>query len=145
LQLGEVQTAAELTAENNQTSASADVALGEASDLVAAQKIVTNGQVEQTQIEGNTIDTLGAQQTSVQKAIINNVSNQISNVQQYSKNAGSDYQKIAPLIGEELGQPSSVAATAGANASEASTSASVTKTAIGGITSIAAGLFGTGA
>jgi hypothetical protein len=153
LQLGEVQTAAEEDVTNQQTSAAERVALGTAADAVQAQDLVTQGQVQETEIEGNTLDTLASTagetetniakiQASVPLAEIAETSSQVSNLMQYSKNFGSDIQKIAPVIAEETGQGSS----AGSVKPSASTTQNPVTTAaasgIGsGISSILSGLF----
>lgn len=138
LQLGEVQTAAELDATNHQTAAA--VAVNQANDTTAEQiqKTVTAGQVQQTQIEGDTIDTLGAQKEAVSLAITKNVGTQISNIQAYSKNAAKDYGAIAPVLAEETGQGGSVGA---AKPAPGSTTAQNIAAASSGIGTILSGLF----
>jgi hypothetical protein len=160
LQLGEVQTAAELAATNNQTQAgeqanqiAGSVALGEAadatnvannqtaaaqavdlgygSDAVEAQKIVTQGQVQETQIEGSTLENLATTATSVQLAQIAGVNQQISNIQAYSPNANKSFAAIAPLIAEEEGEGSSAAPLATAEATGKSSTAQIISSAGG--------------
>lgn len=149
LQLGEVTTAAELDASNHSTQASVDIAgineggqvqiaTAQGADAVAAQQIVTNGQIQQTAIEGATIDTLGAQKATVALQSISDVNSQIQNIQTYSKNASKDYAAIAPVLAEETGQGTTVGA---AKPTPGSTTAQNVSAVAGGISSILGGLF----
>lgn len=143
LQLGELQTAAQLDATNHQTQATVDIAKVNADAGVQTASIVTAGQVQQTQIEGATLDTLGAQKEAVNNHIIDTVASQIKQIQDSSKHASQDYTAIAPVIALETGQNS--APTAAANAASR-TAASTTATAVvatgGGIvSSFLSGLF----
>lgn len=139
LQLGEVQTAAQLDATNKQTQASVDIAGINANAGVESQAIITQGQVDQTQIQGATIDTLGAQATSVKMAQTTAVAKEVANLAQYSKHFGSDIQAIAPVIAEQTGQGS----TAGSVKKPAgSTTAQNISAVSGGISAVLGGLFG---
>jgi hypothetical protein len=176
LQLGEVQTAAELSATNNttaanesetnlQTTTAGSVALGEAadavnvantqtlanqavdlglgSDAVEAQKIVTQGQVQETQIEGSALENLATTAASIPLAQIAGVNQQISNIQAYSPNANKAFKAIAPIIAEEEGQGSSAAPLAAAetgNQSSVAQNISATGGAVSGITNSVGGL-----
>lgn len=145
LQLGEVQTAAQLEATNNQTSAAETVALAQTKAGVQTEQIAANAAVAQTQIEGNTIDTLGAQKEAVAQSQVSAVSSQIMQVLNHSKHASQDLAAIAPVIAEETGQGSSAPGVASANTAKAVGTAAVeggvANTALNGIKSIAAGLF----
>lgn len=107
LQLGEVQTAAELAATQQKTQAAEDVSIHTSDNQVATQAIITQGQVLQTQIEGQTIDTLGAQSTSVKLAQVAAVKEQVDNLARYSKHFGTDIGKLTPALLAETGQGSS--------------------------------------
>lgn len=137
-QVASEQVAAQLDATNKQTAAEAAVALGgQAEDLaktqvndqtaIGLQHIVTTGQVQQTQIEGQTLTTLGATAAQAEVAVeqsrdqvalsqIQDVNNQITTIQKYSKNAGKDYASIAPVIALETGQGGAATGIANANA-----------------------------
>lgn len=141
LQLGEVQTAAQLDATNHQTNAAVDVALGTAADAVQVQSIVTSGQVQQTQIEGATLEHLATTAASVPLAQINAVSKQVDNLMTYSKHFGTDIQAFAPVIAEETGQGSSAGSVKKA---PGSTTAQNISAVSGGIGTVLAGLFGAG-
>ena len=147
LQLGEVQTAAQLSATQQQTSAAETVDLGEASDAVQAQSLVTQGQVQQTQIEGDTLEsvaqTAGQTQVAIAKvqasvplAEINNANSQIMQIQDNSKNAAKDYAAFTPLLAVETGQASS------AKGLQPAASPSTAAVATAGISSILQGLLG---
>lgn len=143
-QVAEVQTAAQLDATNRQTQANENIQLGLGADAVAAQRLVTQGQVQQTQIEGATIDTLGAQSTSVKLAQVNNVGKQISDLMTYSKHFGTDIGKLTPALLAETGQGSSapgVQAAVSGQANAASTPNVIAATS-NGLGKILAGLFG---
>lgn len=130
LQLGEVQTAAQLDATNHQTQATIDIAKINADAGVSTAQIVTNGQVAQTQIEGATLDTLGAQRADVQKTQINTVNSQIEQILQHSKHASQDLTSFAPIVAEETGQGSTAGALAGANAASRVAGSQIATTAI---------------
>lgn len=142
LQLGEVQTAAELAATQGQTSAA--VALGENTNasLVEAQQIITGGQVQQTQIEGNTLENLATTAASIPLAQISTVNSQISNLMTYSKNFGSDIKAIAPVIAEETGQGGSAGSVKQSAGSTTAQNISAVSGGIGTIGTILSGLFG---
>lgn len=130
LQLGEVKTAAELDATNHQTQASIDIARINAQAGVSAVQIATNGQVQETAIEGQTIDTLGAQKTAVQLQQVKNVNDQIMQIEQHSKHASQDYTAFAPIIAEETGQGYTAGALAQANAQSRVAGSQIATTAI---------------
>jgi hypothetical protein len=152
LQLGEVQTAAELDATNTKTNAGVETtrindqtALGVNGQNVSGaeqiQQTVSDAAVAQTQIEGNTIEALGAQKEAVNLAITRNVGQQISNIQEYSKNAGKDYGAIAPVLAEETGQGGSVGAAKPVTSNAPSATAQAVNAGATGISAILAGLF----
>jgi hypothetical protein len=157
LQLGEVQTAAELDATNQQTSASEATALGEAGDVVEAQKIVTAGQVQETQIEGSTLEniasTTGNTQVALAKvavspslAIANTINTDLTQILPGEKNQQAFLQAFAPVAAEITGQGSSAPGIAAANSKTAVANASNPSSIISavgstGISSILSGLF----
>jgi hypothetical protein len=148
LQSNEVTTAAELAATENTNSTavaeaqiSSNTTLGVAGiqgnvtealgkDAVESQQIVTSGQVAQTQIVGDTIDTLGAQHESVQKQQLSIVGSQVQQIQDNSKHASQDYAAIAPILAIETGQQTAAVGTADANSQNKKAAASTTNTAI---------------
>jgi hypothetical protein len=140
LQLGEVQTAAELSATQSETNAAVEANQADVTGTVEANQAVVNGQVAETNIEGQTIDTLGSQKEAVSLATINGINQQIANVQEYSKNAGEDYGKLAPLIEAETGQAGAAAATAAAIKGNQSTIAQNISAGGGAASSILSGL-----
>lgn len=143
--VAETQIAAELAATQGTTQANENIQLGLGADAVTAQKIVTQGQVQQTQIEGATIDTLGAQSTSVKLAQVKNVNTQITNLMTYSKHFGSDIQALAPALLAETGQggaaPGVEAGVSKSNQVATSTTGAVIGAGVSGLTKIFSGLF----
>lgn len=152
-----VTTAAELAASLAKTSSDTAIALGSENAQVTetgivtrgqveSQQIVTSGQVKQAQIIGDTLDTLGAQNTAVKLAQTSVVAQQVQQIQDHSKHASQDYTAIAPILAIETGQPSAVAPTADANARSRVAGSTTAQVAIAGGTSIAdsllKGLFG---
>lgn len=157
LQLGEVQTAAELEATNQQTSAAEATTLGEASDVVEAQNIVTNGQVKETQIEGSTLENIEATQGSTQVAlakvavspslaIANTINTDLTQILPGEKNQQAFLQAFAPVAAELTGQGASGAGIAAANSKTAVANASnpsqIISASASGISGVLSGLFG---
>lgn len=139
LKATEVTTLAEADVANHQTSASVDIAGINAGAAENIQQTVTQGQVDQTAIEGQTLTELGAQKEAVNLAITNNVAKQIQTIQTYSKNAAKDYGAITPVLAEETGQGATVGA---AKPTPGSTTAQNISAVGSGISSILSGLFG---
>lgn len=134
LQLGSLQTAAELDATNHQTQATVDIAKINADASVQTSSIVTAGQVQQTAIEGATLDTLGAQKEAVNLHIIDTVASQVKQIQDSSKHASQDYTAFAPIIALETGQNSGP--TAAANAQSRTAASGTATTAVAGASGI---------
>lgn len=122
--------AAELAAAMQKTSADAAVALGGQGAAVEIQRIQSEQQVEQTQIVGATIETLGSQQATVKMQQNQIVAAQVAQIQAHSKHASQDYTAIAPILAIEQGQQGSAAATAAANAADRTAASAVKGTAI---------------
>lgn len=143
LQLGALKTAAQLDATNHQTAAAVDVAKINADAGVQTQQIITSGQVQQTQIEGATLDTLGAQKQQVNLHIIDTVAGQIKQIMDHSKHASQDYTAFAPIIALETGQPSGPTAAANAASRTAASGTATTAVAAGAgvLNTIITGLF----
>jgi hypothetical protein len=139
LQLGEVKTAAELDAANHATDASVIINAQNVQGAITSERIVTGAQVAETQIEGNTLTTLGAQKETVNLAITNNVAKQIDNLMHYSKHFSTDVQAFAPVIAEETGQGSSAGSVK--PTPQPSGTAQVISAASSGIGAILGGLF----
>lgn len=156
LQATLAQTAAQLDATNKQTQAAEVVDLGSQSTAVSLQSIQSGAQVEQTQIEGATLDTLArtAGQTAVQVqqaknqvalAQLSDVASQVTQIQDNSKHASQDYAAFAPILALETGQGTAAAGIAAANSKTAVASsqatASVASSVSSGIGSLLSGLF----
>jgi hypothetical protein len=143
LQASLANTAAQLAATQGQTTAAEAVGLAQTSALVSIQKLQSDAAVAQTAIEGATIATLGAQRENVALHSLEIVKKQVSNIQNFSKHAGTDYTKIAPLIALELGQ-GDAAASLGASAaadSAAHSPAAIVSSASGIFSGLMTGLF----
>jgi hypothetical protein len=118
LQLGEVQTAAELDATNQQTTSTqaVDIALG--TDSVEANAAVVNGQVAENNTDASALEKLAVTATVVPLAQLAAVAKQVNVIQTSSKDAGKDYAAFAPIIAEETGQGGSATGLAQANTAD---------------------------
>lgn len=154
LQASLADTAAKLSATNLQTTTAGAVALGAQDTTKTIQTLQSEQAVQQTQIEGSTLESLartaGQTQVQVQQAknqvalvVANNVNTQISNLATYSKHFGSDIQKIAPALLAETGQGSSAPGVEAGIAGQAIATGApaVISAAAGGVSSILTGLF----
>lgn len=139
LQADLAKTAAELDATNHQTDASVIINSQNVQGAVAAERLVTGAQVQETAIEGNTLTTLGAQKEAVNLAITNNVAKQIDNLMTYSKHFSTDIQAFAPALAEETGQGTSAGSVK--PTPQPSGAAQVISAASSGISAILGGLF----
>lgn len=151
-------TRAQLEATNNQTAAGVAVALGQQATDITTQKLVSEQAVQQTAIQGATLDQLertqgqtevqiAGIQAAVSSQMIATVGKQIQTIQSYSKHASQDYKAIAPIIAIETGQGYVAPGIANANAAtDIAKSPGATITAVGtaakGVGSLLAGLFG---
>lgn len=146
VQINKDTTTAELAASLAKTSSDTAIALGGEQAAVESQRIVTSGQVQQTRIVGNTLDTLGAQHEAVLMAQTDIVGAQVKQIQEHSKHASQDYAAIAPILAIETGQPGAAVGTANANATGKVAAAGTAQTAIkvgsSVLTDLIGGLFG---
>jgi hypothetical protein len=143
LQASLANTAAQLAATQQQTTAAEAVGLAQTSALVSIQKLQSDQAVAQTAIEGSTYVALGAQREAVAMASLAQVKKQISNIQNFSKHAGTDYTKIAPLIALQLGQGEAAASLGASTAADsaAHSPAAVISSASGLFSGLMTGLF----
>lgn len=129
-----------------------DVASDADTAAVNVQKLQSNQAVTQTQIEGDTLDTLGSDQVKnyqIQAGVVENgqnaVASQIANLATYSKHFNTDIQAIAPVIAEEEGEQTAAVGTANADASvqntKTTTSGQEVSAGISGVTGILGALF----
>lgn len=157
LQSNTIKTAAELAATQQKTSADTTVALGAQNTQVQLAHITADAQVKQTQIEGATLETLGA--TAAQRDVILQQSRDAVSM---SAIAAADRQvtygithdtghvasyldHITPVILAETGQGGAAAQVSANNTaakiSGDQTTASVVHSVSSGISSIFSGLF----
>lgn len=141
LQLGEVQTAAQLDATNHQTQAAETVALAADKTTLGIQQIRSNQAVQTAAIEGATYEHLADTNASVQTHVIDTVGGQIKQILDNSKHASQDLTAFAPIVAEETGQGGSAGPLAGANAASRVAGSAITSTAISAGSSLLKGLF----
>jgi hypothetical protein len=136
------KTAAELDATNHQTNAAIAIATVAAGRDVSIQQIQSTAAVQQTAIEGNTLNDLGALAAKVQMQRNTIVAGQINQIMAHSKHFQADIGAFAPVAAVESGAPQAAPALAGANAQvKIATSPAATINSIANVGKVFAGLF----